>query len=155
MGSREARMSENQPAASIGCAGPPSQALLVGVRQFNEGEYFACHETLEALWLAEGGPIRRFYQGILQVGVGLYHLQRGNERGALALLGRGRELLRPFAPVCQGLEVAALVQGAERVLQTLQSLGMERTLGLGRECFPRIRLVAQHVGTRPLGEASG
>jgi hypothetical protein len=115
--------------------------LLAGIRQFNGGEYYACHETLEALWLAEKGTIRGLYQGILQVGVALYHLQRGNGQGAAVLLARGRELLRPFEPLCLGVDVAALASGAEEVLQTLQTLGLTRTQALADGLFPRIRVV--------------
>jgi hypothetical protein len=134
-------MHEKEPTRSIDCTRPPSQALLAGIRQFNAGDYFVCHETLEELWLAEGGEIRKLYQGILQVGVGLYHLQRGNEQGAVVLLARAAELLRPFSPHCLGIDVAALMHGAETVLNTLQSLGLERTQAQAAGLFPRIWLV--------------
>lgn len=140
---REALMSVQEPAENPDCAWSPSPTLLAGVRQFNAGEYFACHETLEELWLAEGKAIRRLYQGILQVGVGLYHLQRGNEQGAVALLAGGAELLRPFDPLCLGIDVARLVHDAEKVLRTLQTLGLQRTQALDSRIFPRIRVVVQ------------
>ena len=38
---------------------PPG--LLRGIEQFNQREYFACHETLELIWRAEPGPIRTLY----------------------------------------------------------------------------------------------
>lgn len=136
-------MREKQLAESTKCDRHPSPELLVGVRQFNDGEYFACHETLEELWLAEGGELRGFFQGVLQVGVGLYHLQRGNERGALLLLARGTELLRPFSPECLGIDVAGLVGGAEKVLTTLEILGLEGTQALARGLFPQIRWVGR------------
>ncbi|HKK01109.1 MAG TPA: hypothetical protein VJ955_02990, partial [Desulfuromonadales bacterium] len=81
------------------------------------------------------------YQGMLQVGIGLLHLQNDNERGALLLLTRGSELLAPFAPACLGLDVGALVAGARRVLASLEEVGRERTLEHAAELFPRIRLV--------------
>ena len=56
------------------CPDVPPAALRTGIEQFNRGEYFECHETLEALWLAEPTSLRRLYQGILQVGVALHHL---------------------------------------------------------------------------------
>jgi hypothetical protein len=146
-----------EPAGKLDCSWHPSAELLVGVRQFNAGEYFACHETLEELWLAERGAMRRLYQGVLQVGVGLYHLQRGNEQGALILLARGRELLRPFAPFCLGIDAAALVCGAEEVLRTLRALGLQRTQALAPGLFPRIRVIgeAEETGGRSRGAASG
>jgi len=125
------------------CDSPPDPTLRESVRQFNAGDYFACHETLEELWLAERGRLRGLYQGFLQVGVGLYHIQRGNERGALLLLTRGRELLRPFSPRCLGIDVAELICGAETVLATLTSLGLEKTQACGAELFPQIRWVGR------------
>ncbi|MFO0212823.1 MAG: DUF309 domain-containing protein, partial [Pseudanabaena sp.] len=42
--------------------------------QFNNGDYYACHDTLEAIWNDAWQSDRAFYQGILQIAVGLYHL---------------------------------------------------------------------------------
>ena len=153
----EVLMVGKKPAGRLDCSWQPFQELLVGVRQFNAGEYFACHETLEELWLAERGAMRRLYQGVLQVGVGLYHLQRGNEQGALILLARGIALLRPFAPFCLGIDVAALVCGAEEVLRTLKTLGLQRTQALASRLFPRIRVIGEEeeTGGRRRGAASG
>ena len=60
------------------CQEPPPAELLRGIEQFNQREYFECHETLEALWNSERETIRVLAKGILQVGVGCYHLLRGN-----------------------------------------------------------------------------
>ena len=47
------------------CLEAPPAGLLKGVAEFNRGEFFECHESLEELWLAEERPIRSLYQGIL------------------------------------------------------------------------------------------
>ncbi len=41
--------------------------------QFNRGEFFEQHETLELLWRATRTPDRALYHDILQIGVGLHH----------------------------------------------------------------------------------
>lgn len=125
------------------CRNPPSPTLRAGVRQFNSGEYFACHETLEDLWLAEPGPQRRLYQGILQVAVGLLHLQRGNAAGAESLLDRGSALLEPFLPVCLELDIATLVAGAREVLAALRKEGLETTRDRQSSLFPRLRFLQE------------
>ncbi len=61
---------------------PPPPALLAGIEQFNAGEYWECHETLETLWRAEPRPVRDLYQGILQIGVAFHHLRNDNIPGA-------------------------------------------------------------------------
>lgn len=83
--------------------------LALAVAQFNRADYYDCHDTLEALWRDERTTLRDLYKGILQIAVGLYHETRGNRRGALRLLESGAALCDPFAPVCQGLDVASLL----------------------------------------------
>lgn len=100
--------------------------LQRGIEQFNRGEFFEQHETLERLWLEEARPIRRLYQGILQIGVAMLHIQRRNHHGAVYMLTRGRGYLQPFAPVCQGVDVANLCDQAARVLEEFERLGPER-----------------------------
>jgi uncharacterized protein len=128
-----------------GCGEAPSQVLLEGIRQFNRREFFACHETLEALWMAERAPIRDLYQGILQIGVGFYHAQRGNYVGATLTLGRGLERVRPFAPTCRGIDVGALVRQAEAAERELRRLGPNRVADLDPRLIPVIRLKEEDV----------
>jgi uncharacterized protein len=54
-------------------------------------DYYVCHDVLEELWLEEGRE--PYYQGLLQVAVGLYHLQNDNRNGALKLLSGALEKL--------------------------------------------------------------
>jgi predicted metal-dependent hydrolase len=59
-----------------------------GVREFNAGHYFECHDTLEELWSGIRGPSRDFFQGLIQVAVGHYHLSGGNAAGAASMFAR-------------------------------------------------------------------
>src|ERR1700675_2991309 len=98
------------------CDEPPPRLRLQGIEQFNRGEYFEQHETLELLWRAEPRDIRRLYQGILQIGVAFHHLRRRNHHGTVYMLTRGARYLAPFTPRCQGVDVARLVKDAAAVL---------------------------------------
>ena len=69
------------------------QRLREGVELFNRGEYFECHEVLEAAWLKAGGADKTFLQGLIQVAVSFYHLRRGNFPGSSRLLRAGLEKL--------------------------------------------------------------
>jgi len=113
--------------------------LLQGIREFNSGAYFACHETLEDIWIGEERPVRRLYQGILQVAAALLHLERGNYRGAVTLLDRGAGNLKPFTPLCQQVDVAGLLQKVERLRDELDILGPELFRELDRGLIPRVR----------------
>src|SRR4029079_15976225 len=98
-----------------GGGGPPPADLLAGIAQFNAGEYWECHETLETIWRVEPDHIRYLYQGILQVGVGFYHLKRGNWRGAVNKPRSGLVYLAPCSPTCMGIDVAELCAEASHI----------------------------------------
>lgn len=126
------------PRRSARCAEDPPPGLLAGIAQFNAGEYWECHETLEDLWRPEPDHIRYLYQGILQVGVGFYHLRRGNYRGAVNKLRGGLAYLAPSAPVCLGIDVARLRAEAGAVLAAVEAAGPHQVATLGRRMLPRV-----------------
>lgn len=122
------------------CDEPPPIALLEGIGQFNRGEYFEQHETLEILWRAEKRPVRRLYQGILQIGVAFHHLRRGNYHGVVYMLTRGSMYLKPLAPACQGIDVAALRADAARTLRLVEDLGPARLHEFDWRLAPQVKL---------------
>ncbi len=123
------------------CDEAPPPALVAGIAQFNAGEFFEQHETLELLWRATRTPDRGLYHGILQIGVGLHHWRGGNFHGASVLLDEGIERLRPFAPRCHGVDVAALVREATTARERLAALGPARMSEADVGALaPRIRL---------------
>jgi predicted metal-dependent hydrolase len=126
------------------CAAPPPPLLTRGVNEFNRGEFFACHETLETLWKQERARVRELYQGIIQVAVACYHLERGNYRGSVILLKRGLEHLRAFPATCQGVQVDELVRSSDRALVALMDLGPVRMHEFDRRLLPRVEVRA-HV----------
>lgn len=91
-----------------------------GVEQFNQREYYACHDTLEAIWMEASEPQKTFYQGILQVAVALYHLGNQNLRGATILLGEGINRLRRYQPDYAEVNVAEFVSQSLHLLALLQ-----------------------------------
>ncbi len=121
------------------CDQPPPSELLKGLAQFNAGQFWECHETLEEIWRREPGPVRDLYRGILQVGVGFLHLRRGNYRGAVSLLRRGIERLEPLPAACQGVDVAHLRRQARWCLEALVKLGPSRITEFRPEWVPRVR----------------
>lgn len=118
---------------------PPS-ALLRGIEQFNHREYFECHETLEGIWIKEPRPIRTLYKGILQVGVGCYHLLRGNYRGAVIKLDSGARYLEPFAPTCMRVNVARLIADARALHTALTQLGPDHFRNIDLSLLPLVHL---------------
>lgn len=126
------------------CGDPPPPLLVRGVEEFNQREFFECHETLEVAWRLEPHPVRYLYQGLLQVAVGYYHLGRGNYHGATTKLRTGCELLDFYAPECQGVEVAPLIAAARLGLERLRELGPKRMAEFERALIPTVALRGPH-----------
>lgn len=104
-----------------------------GVDQFNQQEFYACHDTLEALWIEAVEPQKRFYQGILQISVACYHLGNLNWRGAVVLLGEGIGRLSNYQPDYGGIDVTELLSQSVNLLQALQNLGSEQVADFVRQ----------------------
>lgn len=114
---------------------------LRGIEEFNRGEFFECHEYLEEAWMREPRRVRFLYQGILQVGVGFYHLKNGNWRGATGVLRNGIARLEEFEPETLGIDVAKLVRQSRRCLEELEALGRERVREFDRSGIPQVERV--------------
>ena len=114
---------------------PPPTLLLRGIEQFNRGEFFEQHETLEDLWRQETRKVRYLYQGILQVGVGMYQIQRQNHRGP--------SYLQPFSPTCQSVDVAGLLGQASRILKEINKLGPKHLDQFDWSLRPHVNLVVR------------
>ena len=112
--------------------------VLKGIEEFNKGEFYECHEYLEEAWMLEPKRVRFLYQGILQVGVGFYHLKNGNWRGATGLLRNGTVRLKEFEPATLGLDVSRLVSECERCLRVLEDLGRENVREFDQSLIPKI-----------------
>ncbi len=100
------------------------QTVVEAQRLLDEGLPFRAHEVLEAAWKAADDGTRELWRALAQLAVGLTHAQRGNVRGAVALLRRGAEGVEWWvgeAPA--GLEPAALAAHAAELARRLEKSG--------------------------------
>lgn len=125
-----------------------SPAFWQGVEQFNQQDFYACHDTLEAIWMEAIATNKNFYQGILQIAVGCYHLTNHNWRGAVTLLGEGIRRLSSFQPEHSGVDVKQLVSQSYQLLQQLQQIEPDQVQAFieslnqeGSFPFPKIQLL--------------
>lgn len=102
------------------------QEFWQGVEEFNRQEYYACHDTLEALWMDSTEPDKTFYQGVLQIAVALYHLNNYNWRGSAILLGEGINRLRYYQPIYAEIDVESLIEESADLLNAVQQNGAEK-----------------------------
>ena len=101
-------------------------AFWQGVEQFNQQQFYACHDTLEALWIEAVEPDKTFYQGLLQIAVAFYHLGNHNWRGSVILLGEGMNRLRRYLPTYADLDVEQFLVQVSQFLTLLHETGPDR-----------------------------
>jgi len=86
-------------------AGPDAARLADEL--LRAGRPFHAHEVLEASWKTGPAGERDLWQGLAQIAVGLTHAQRGNARGAVALLSRGVQRVRAYQAAASAASPAA------------------------------------------------
>ena len=120
------------------CDGPLPAGVRKGCEQFNKRAFYGCHDSIAAVWVDEPGDVRLMYQGLLQISVAFYHVQKGNWRGMVKMMARGKGKLLPFLPSCQGVDLEGLLADVERCEVALRDLGPERMARFNQ--FPAIRV---------------
>ncbi|MGH3911364.1 MAG: DUF309 domain-containing protein, partial [Pseudonocardiaceae bacterium] len=94
---------------------------------------FHAHEVLEGVWKSTEGEQRELWQGLAQLAVGLTHIQRGNPKGAAALLRRAADRIDPYAAAPpHGVDVAAVAGYARTLAARIERDGLDgmATVGL-------------------------
>ena len=120
----------------------PPEAFYRAVSLFNAGDYYACHEVIEDDLWRPMAPCdeKEFYQGVLQVGVGLYHLNNKNLTGARNLISAGLKRLQPLVgkePFELWMDLSAFTQQSLAIYDALCKIDNLKELSL--RTFPMIK----------------
>lgn len=99
---------------------PLDNEVFHGIGLINRGDYFHAHEVLEKAWIRERRPVRQLYQGLIQVSVLLYHLEKKNRKGVLKLLKMAAKNLEPFEDTNEPFNVCSLLADLNRVQQQIE-----------------------------------
>lgn len=93
--------------------------LSEGLRLFDEGDYFLSHETLEEYWAEAPKQERDFFQGLINLAVGLHHYHRGNLNGMQMQFRKASARLSSYPPDYEGVDLAAVMGFLQRVPEAL------------------------------------
>jgi predicted metal-dependent hydrolase len=114
---------------------------LAGILFFNRRDFFEAHEVWEDLWAESTGTERRFYQGLIQAAVALYHFGNGNRRGALRLYRSSQDYMKTAGALYLGLDVTRFWQQMEVCCAgLLQPDGVDSTVELEQDSIPTLEL---------------
>ena len=119
---------------------PSDDRIDAGIRLFNCGEFFECHDIFEDFWSELVGPEKPFFQGLIHAAVCLFHFEGGNLSGARKMYGSFRIYTAEFAPTFVGIDVARLHQDMEYCFEELLAVtsGYPTGLTLRPDRIPQI-----------------
>jgi hypothetical protein len=99
----------------------PTESLREAERLLAAGRPFHAHEVLEGAWKACGDDRRELWKGLAQLAVGITHVRRGNDVGAVRLLTRAADRIEPYAAAAPyGVPVAALTTWARALAARIE-----------------------------------
>lgn len=118
-------------------AGSIGELIERAIGLFDRERFFEAHELFEHLW--NSGEIaeaeRGFWKAATQVAVGCCHVQRGNAKGAAALLERAAAGLGASRPPRGLADTPALIEAARDLARRVLERGATRRIGFFR--WPR------------------
>lgn len=122
---------------SDGRSNDPPPELLQAIEQFNRGEFWECHETLEDIWRETPYPFRLFFHAVIKTAVGFHHLSAHNRHGARVKLQDGVELLALFQAEWMSVRTDLLLADAGEWLSYVEAPNVAWS-DLDRRARPRI-----------------
>jgi predicted metal-dependent hydrolase len=119
---------------------PPQ--YLEGLRLFNEEEFYDCHDVLEELWSEIIGDEKKFYQGLIQASVALFHFGNENLGGARKLYESARKNLEPYGSQYLGIDLERFLADFKYCFQELidATEGYPAGVVLRDERIPKIEM---------------
>lgn len=93
-----------------------STKFLTAVELFNNADFFSAHDSFEELWIECRTDERDFFQGLVQLSVGMFHFISGNFRGAVSQLGKSVEKLEKFGPNFYDIDVFYIVSKSKNLI---------------------------------------
>ncbi len=93
-----------------------------GLRLFNEADWFEAHEVWEDIWVMATGPLKLFYQGLIQCAVVMEHIRRGNPRGVRAVWATAVPKFDSLPTVYQGIHIPHLLEKMKQVVTPILEL---------------------------------
>jgi hypothetical protein len=116
---------------------------LEGIEHFNVCDFYESHEVWEELWTDYRGPSRKFFQGLIQAAVALYHFGNGNIRGARKLFQSTCGYLDPYRPWHMGIDLEKFLREFGDCFEVVNASQEEfPQIDIDPELIPEIHLAA-------------
>ena len=96
-------------------------SLQEAIDLFNNQKWYEAHDAFEDIWNDLVGDERQIVQGILQVSVSQFHLNKGNLNGAMILIGEGLGRIKNRVSEDLEIDLILLCNSLESLLNKLHT----------------------------------
>lgn len=114
--------------------------ISVGIRLFNNADFFSAHDYFEDMWNESNREDRMFFQGLVQISVGCYHLICKNYKGALSQLEKGTSKLKNYLPSYYYIDLEHLIDKIESLISELKEFSTFQLTEVDLKKIPSIKL---------------
>ena len=97
------------------------ESLDEAINLFNNQKWYEAHDAFEDIWNDLIGDERQIVQGILQISVSQFHLNKGNLNGAMILIGEGLGRIRNRVSEDLEIDLILLCSSLESLLGKLHT----------------------------------
>lgn len=111
-----------------------------GIVLFNESDFFSAHDFFEDCWLNCNQEEKLFFQGMVQISVGCYHLLNQNENGCLRQLTKGTKKLKGFEPSFKNVNVEKLLNEIESLIKVVSENSSSIDAAQLRNKIPKLEI---------------
>jgi uncharacterized protein len=92
-----------------------------GIKLFNNCQFFEAHDFFEELWKVADSKDRKFFQAMVQVSVGAYHLVNRNYRGSISQFNKAEKKFLNYKPVYFEVDIDDILMKISAILQILEN----------------------------------
>ena len=97
------------------------ESLDEAINLFNNQKWYEAHDAFEDIWNDLIGDERQIVQGILQISVSQFHLNKGNLNGAMILIGEGLGRIRNRVSEDLEIDLILLCSSLESLLNKMHA----------------------------------
>ena len=97
------------------------ESLDEAINLFNNQKWYEAHDAFEDIWNDLIGDERQIVQGILQISVSQFHLNKGNLNGAMILIGEGLGRIRNRVSEDLEIDLILFCRSLESLLNKLHT----------------------------------
>ena len=99
-----------------------------GVHLFNDSDFFSAHDFFEDIWMEAEQDEKLFFQGMVQISVGCYHLICGNLKGAKSQFTKGLTKLEVYLPFYYKVNLNKLTKEIKFLLDNINKKEITRQI---------------------------